>query len=163
MVRLGLETVDLPGGESLELEVVRHPGGAAVAAVDARQRICLLRQYRHAGGGWLWELPAGKLDPGEAPAATARRELEEEAGLRAATWEPLGSILTTPGFCDEEIHLFLARDLVAGDTRHGVHERIEVHWLPLREALAWADTGEIRDAKTLVGLWRTRSRLAVGR
>ena len=127
VVRLGLESLRLPNGKALELEVVRHPGGAAVVALDAGDRVCLLRQYRHAAGGWLWELPAGKLEPGEAAQLTAQRELEEEAGLQAGTWDKLGEFLTTPGFCDEIIHLFLARQLTGIPARPQAHELIEIH------------------------------------
>ncbi|MHB8766217.1 MAG: NUDIX hydrolase [Deferrisomatales bacterium] len=156
---LGLEEVELPDGRSLELEVVRHPGGAAVVAVDAQGRVCLVRQWRHAAGGWLWEVPAGKLDPGENPLETARRELEEEAGARAGAWQSLGAVLMTPGFCDEVIHLYLARDLTPVPTRHGAHELIEVHWVPFADALEWARSGELRDAKTVIALFRAAARL----
>ena len=154
VVDLGIERVELPGGRCLDLEVVRHPGGAAVVAVDRRGRVCLIRQYRHAAGGWIWELPAGKRSPGEDPLETARRELAEEAGVRARAWLALGSILPTPGFCDEEVFLFLARDLEPCGTDHGAHELIEVHWVDLAEARERALRGELRDAKTVVGLLR---------
>lgn len=153
VVDLGIESVRLPDGHAIDLEVVRHPGGAAVVALDTGQNICLLRQYRHAAGGWLWELPAGKLDPGEDALTTAQRELEEEAGLRAQIWQPLAQVLTTPGFCDEVIHLFLARDLQRVQARPQAHECIEIHWHPLDTALTMAERGEIRDAKTLLGLF----------
>lgn len=156
VVDLGLESVQLPDGRELELEVVRHPGGAAVVALNERQEICLLRQYRHAAGGWLWELPAGKLDAGELALTTAQRELEEEAGLRAGTWQALACVLTTPGFCDEAIHLFLAQTLEQVPLRHQTHECIEVHWQPFSEALSMAERGAIRDAKTLLGLFYAR-------
>ena len=156
VVDLGIEAVCLPDGQRLELEVVRHPGGAAVVALDERERVCLLRQYRHAAGGWLWELPAGKIDPGEAPEQTARRELEEEAGLRAADWCSLGSVLTTPGFCDEVIHLYRARGLTRVTARPQAHELIEVHWVDYDEALQRVRGGDIRDAKTIIGLQLAR-------
>jgi ADP-ribose pyrophosphatase len=156
IVDLGVEDAELPGGRRVTLEVVRHPGGAAAAALDDRGRVCLLRQYRHAAGGWLWEVPAGKLDPGESPLETARRELEEEAGVRARTWTPLGEIVTAPGFCDEVIHLYLARELAAAAPRPEVHEVLEIHWVAFDEALARAASGEIRDAKTVAALFRAR-------
>ena len=152
VVRLGLESLELPNGQPLDLEIVRHPGGAAIVAMDERERVCLLRQYRHAAGGWLWELPAGKLEPGEAAQLTAQRELEEEAGLQAVEWRRLGETLTTPGFCDEVIHLFLARQLSRVPSRPQAHELIEVHWLPLATALDQVRDGTIRDAKTMLGL-----------
>ena len=156
IVELGIEEAALPDGRTLDLEVVRHPGGAASAAVDGRGRVCLLRQYRHAAGGWLWEIPAGKLDPGETPLATARRELEEEAGVRARDWRTLGEVVTAPGFCDEVIHLFLARDLETVASRPEAHEFLEIHWVAFPEALRRAGTGEIRDAKTVTALFRAQ-------
>lgn len=156
IIDLFLEKITLPNGTVAELEIVRHPGGAAVVALDEENRVCLLRQYRHAAGGWLWELPAGKLDPGEPPFLTAQRELEEEAGLRAARWEPLGKIISSPGIFTEIVHLFLARDLTRVPANTEAHELIEVHWMPFGEALAWAQAGEIADAKTLVGLFRAQ-------
>jgi ADP-ribose pyrophosphatase len=152
VVKLGIESLVLPNGKPLQLEVVRHPGGAAVAAVNPQREVCLLRQFRHAAGGWLWELPAGKLEPGEPPLSTAARELAEEAGVAARDWQKLGASLTTPGFCDEIIHLYLARDLTAVPAQPGEHEVIEVHWLPFAAALEQVFSGEIRDAKTMLGL-----------
>jgi len=154
IIRLTLDTVQLPNGATAELEIVHHPGGAAVIALDAENRVCVLRQYRHAAGGWLWELPAGKLDNGEAPLLCAQRELEEEAGMQAADWQSLGKIVSSPGVFTEVIHLYLARALSAVPTRREEHEVIEVHWLPWSEALRMAQTGEIEDAKTLAGLLR---------
>lgn len=154
IIDLCLEHVTLPNGAVAELEIVRHPGGAAVVALDSGNRVCLLRQYRHAAGGWLWELPAGKLDPGESPLVTAQRELQEEAGLHAARWEPLGKIISSPGVFTEIVNLFLARDLSGVLASAEAHEVFEVHWVPFAEALAQARTGEITDAKTLVGLFR---------
>lgn len=152
--------VELPNGRTAHYEIVRHPGGAAVVALDESGRVCLLRQYRPAGGGWVWELPAGRLEPGEPPQATARRELLEEAGCEAASWESLGSILSSPGVFDEVIHLYLARGLAPRQVRHEQHEVIEVHWVPLADAARQAATGELRDAKTVIGLMRTASKLS---
>src|SRR6186713_1783476 len=97
MIRVSVDTVDLPNGHRLPLEIVRHPGGAAVVAIDAQERVCLLRQFRHAAGGFIYELPAGKLEPAEPPDVTARRELAEEASLEAAEWSPLGAYFSSPG------------------------------------------------------------------
>ena len=161
IIDLYLERVTLPNGSVADLEIVQHPGGAAVVALDKDDRVCLLRQFRHVAGGWLWELPAGKLDPGEPPLATAQRELEEEAGLRAAHWEPLGRIISSPGIFTEVVHLFLASGLTQVPAKNEIHELIEVHWIAFTEALALAQTNEITDGKTLVGLfqaqqWRER-------
>lgn len=161
IIALDLEEVRLPNGRLAELEIVRHPGGAAVVALDARGRVCLLRQYRHAAGGWLWELPAGKLDPGEDPAQTASRELLEEAGVSASQWSSLGSFISSPGVFTEVIHLYLARgELSSSAWRHEPDEAIEVHWMPFSQARQWALDGTIRDAKTLVGLFRASFMLA---
>jgi ADP-ribose pyrophosphatase len=123
----------------------------------------MLRQYRHAVGGWIWEVPAGKLDvPGEDPLECAQRELAEEAGLAAARWDKLGSIFTTPGFCDEVIHLYLARELSEVPTEHEADEVIEIHRMPLTDALARIPTEEIRDTKTVGALQATALLLGTG-
>lgn len=163
VIQVTLEQVTLPNGRQTELEIVRHPGGAAVVALDAKERICLLRQYRHAAGGWIWELPAGKLDPGEPPLATARRELEEEAGMHAGRWQSLGDCLSSPGVFTEVVHLYLATELTRVGQRLEDHEVIEVHWIPFETALAMAHRGELRDGKTLAGLLRASAALAPGR
>ncbi len=156
IVELALERVRLPNDREVELEIVHHPGGAAVVALDDGGRVCLLRQYRHAAGGWIWELPAGKLDPGEPPLATAQRELQEEAGIGARDWQSLGRIVSSPGVFTEVIHLFLARGLTPLPGEAEAHELFEVHWRPYAEALAMARAGEIIDAKTLAGLLRAQ-------
>jgi ADP-ribose pyrophosphatase len=158
VVTLNVETVELPNGHRAELEVIHHPGGAAVVAIDAAQRVCLLRQYRHAAGGWVWELPAGKLDPGEPPLATAQRELVEEGAVSARDWGSLGSYLSSPGVFDEVIHLFLATGLEAAPARAEADEVFEVHWIPLADALARARNGDLRDGKTVVGILRAAHR-----
>jgi ADP-ribose pyrophosphatase len=108
----------------------------------------------------VWELPAGRLEPGETPQATARRELREEAGSDAARWESLGAILSSPGVISETIHLYLARTLEHGASSHEQHEVIEVHWLPLGDAARQASNGELRDAKTVIGLLRALAHVA---
>jgi 8-oxo-dGTP pyrophosphatase MutT (NUDIX family) len=154
VIEVNVERVPLPNGTTAELEIVRHPGGAAVVAIDADQRVCLLRQFRHAAGGWIWELPAGKIDNREPPLDTARRELEEEAGMAAAAWQPLGDYLSSPGVFTEVIHLFLATELTPLPQRPEEHEVFEVHWLPFCDVLQMARSGELRDGKSLVGVYR---------
>ncbi len=159
VLRLNVERVRLPNGRVAELEIAHHPGGAAIVAIDAQRRVCLLRQYRHATGGWLTELPAGKLDGGEPPIACARRELAEEAGVDAGRWESLGSFYSSPGVLTEVIHLFLASELSPSDARPEEHEVFEAQWLPLDDALAAAAAGGLADAKTIIGLLWARERL----
>jgi 8-oxo-dGTP pyrophosphatase MutT (NUDIX family) len=159
VIELNVERVELPNGSVAELEIIRHPGGAAVVALDTDDRICLLRQFRHAVGGWIWELPAGKIDNREPPLDTARRELEEEAGMAAASWRPLGDYLSSPGVFTEVVHLFLATQLTPLPARPEEHEVIEVHWLPFTDVLRMADSGELRDGKSLVGVYRAAAHL----
>jgi ADP-ribose pyrophosphatase len=162
IVDLRLEEVRLPNGTDVELEIMHHPGASAVAAVDETERVTLIRQYRHAAGGWLWELPAGVLDPGEEPAACAARELREETGLTAEDIRPLGAIFTTPGFCDERIHLFLAQRLREAAHAHGADEVIaEIRRVPVRDALGMVRRGEIVDGKTVAGLYLAAATLGV--
>lgn len=148
----GLHDVELSNGHRLTLELLRHPGAAAVVPFLDERRVVLLRQFRFAAGGPIWEVPAGKLDPGEAPDACAARELIEETGYRAGRIIPTGSILTAPGFTDERIHLFCAHDLSKEATRREPGELMEVHELELDDALAMIERGEIVDAKTIVAL-----------
>ena len=162
VVTVNVETVTLPNGARAALDIVHHPGGAAVVALDAKQRVCLLRQYRHAAGGWIWELPAGKLEFPEPASDCARRELIEEAGRIAGRWDALGTYLSSPGVFTERIHLFLARELSEVDAALEAHEVLEVHWVPLHEALRSALDGTIEDGKTLVGLMRAAARLDSG-
>jgi 8-oxo-dGTP pyrophosphatase MutT (NUDIX family) len=160
IITLTTDEVILPNGHRAELEVVHHPGGAAAVAIDA-QRVCLLRQYRYVAGGWLWELPAGKLEPNEPPLTTAQRELIEEAGVSAAHWESLGSYLSSPGIFTEVLHLFLATEVQPAQVAHEQAEVIEAHWIPFDQALEWAIDGTIRDGKTAIGLIRAANLPAV--
>ncbi len=156
----GLEEVELPNGRRMTMELLRHPGAAAVVPFldtgagrpDSDPSLLLLHQYRHAVGGYLWEVPAGKLDPGEAPEVCAARELEEETGYRPGKIERLGEIVTAPGFSDEVIHLFRADELTVGRLEQGPGEVMEVHEVRLSEALAMIGRGEITDAKTIIAL-----------
>jgi ADP-ribose pyrophosphatase len=159
VVTLDVEDVRLPNGVETTMEIVGHPGGAAVVALNANGAVCLLRQYRHVAGGWIWEVPAGKLD-GLAPDDVARRELEEEAGVRAARWESLGRYLSSPGVFREVVHLYLARDLEPCGARPEHDELFETTWVPLAEAVERALRGEIEDGKSVVALVRAAHRLA---
>jgi len=160
VIEVNIERVPLPNGTVADLEIIRHPGGAAVVAIDTDNRVCLLRQFRHAADGWIWELPAGKIDNREPPLDTARRELEEEAGMAAATWLPLGDYLSSPGVFTEVVHLFLATQLTPLPQRPEEHEVFEVHWLPFRDVLQMARSGELRDGKSLVGVYRAAERVS---
>src|SRR5580700_3340958 len=114
VITVNVETVQLPNGHTMDLEIVHHPGGAAAVAIDAQRRVCLIRQYRHAAGGWIWELPGGRLEPSEPPLHTARRELLEETGTSAQNWSSLGAFVGSPGVLTETVHLYLAQELRSG-------------------------------------------------
>jgi len=162
ITRLTVDTVELPNGHRADLEILHHPGGAAAVALDAEGRVCLLHQYRHAVGGRIWELPAGKLEPEESPLETIRRELVEEAGVSAATFVPLGVSVSSPGVFTERIHLYLASGLTPVADAREAAEVFDVHWIPLAEAIRRCLEGEIDDSKTVVGLLRAQHRLATG-
>lgn len=163
VVTLNVETVRLPNGHVTDLEIMHHPGGAAVVAIDDRSRVCLLRQFRHAIGGWIWELPAGKLEPSEPPLSTARRELTEEAGVEGGEWQELGDYVSSPGVFTEVVKLYLARHLSAVTMAHEAAELIEIHWVPFSEACGRALGGDINDGKTALGLLRAQALLTSSR
>ena len=153
IVKLALEEVRLPNGHTIILEIIKHPGAAAVVPLDADGNVILVRQYRHATGSWLLEVPAGKLDhPGESPEDCALREVEEETGYRAGRLSSLGWIWTTPGFTDEKIHLFMASGLTQGAHHREADEFIELKPVSISVALAMIERGEIQDAKTALAL-----------
>lgn len=160
VVDLGIESASLPNGLTLDLAVIRHPGASAVVAIDERGEIAMLQQWRHAIGGYLWEIPAGTRRNGEDSRACAERELREEAGLGASLWEHLGAIVTIPSFCDERIEIFLARGLTESIQEHDPDEVIRVVRFPFRETLRMIRDGEITDAKTIIGLYRAQAFLA---
>jgi ADP-ribose pyrophosphatase len=157
VIQVSVDTVDLPNGVRLPLEIVRHPGGAAAVAIDAENRVCLLRQYRHAAGGFIHELPAGKLEPDEAPEITVKRELAEEAALSAGRWESLGAYFSSPGVFTEVIHLYLATELTPATAAPEAGEVFQVEWWPLEQAVQRALNGELTDAKTIIGILRAQA------
>ncbi len=152
VITLNIDTVTLPNGLTVDLEMVRHPGAAAVVPLKEDGTVILIKQFRHAAGGFIYEIPAGKLHPGEDPKACAARELEEEIGYRTGSLELLSSIFTAPGFTDEVIHIFKATAMTKGRQHLDRDEVLEVVEMPLQEAMAMIRVGTIRDAKTMVGL-----------
>ncbi|MFW6088576.1 MAG: NUDIX hydrolase [Gemmatimonadota bacterium] len=164
-----VETAEYPDGSTGEREIVRHPGAAAVLPVVSPDERCdggtsvgvfLLRQYRHAVGGVIWEVPAGKLDGGESPDDCARRELLEETGITARRLERLTTLVTTPGFTDERVHLFVATGLTLGASDREEQEFIELRTVDLAAAVAMVERGEIGDAKTVACLLLAARRFA---
>jgi ADP-ribose pyrophosphatase len=152
VVTLNVDTVKLPNGVTIDLETIRHPGAAAVVPMKDDGTVVLIRQFRHAAGGFIYEIPAGKLSPGEDPLHCAARELEEEVGYRASSFELLSSIFTAPGFADEVIHVYKATGLTQGRQQLDRDEVLEVIEMPLNQAIARIQDGTIRDGKTIVGL-----------
>src|ERR1700691_6456894 len=131
VIAVSTETLRYANGREYEIDFVRHPGAAAVVALDDAGRVCLVRQYRHGIEDFMWEIPAGKLDPGEAPQLCAVRELAEETGVSAKRWTSLGQYLPAPGIFTEVIHLYLARDLTIGAPKTDADEALELESLPL--------------------------------
>ncbi|MDE3036617.1 MAG: NUDIX hydrolase [Nitrospirota bacterium] len=152
VVTLNLDTVTLPNGATIELEIIRHPGAAAVVPMKDDGTVVLIRQFRHAAGGFIYEIPAGKLGPGENPLLCAAREMEEEIGYRAGSLDLLASIFTAPGFADEVIHIYLGTDLSPSKQQLEHDEVLEIVEMPLEQALGLIQDGTIRDGKTIVGL-----------
>lgn len=158
VVRLSTDEVRLPNGNVCTLEIVRHPGAAAVVPLDADGCVLLVRQYRYATGGYLLEVPAGKLDSGELPDTCAAREVEEEIGMRPGRLEPLGWLWTTPGFTDEKIWLYLATDLVPTRQDLQPDEVLAVERVSFDEAVAMAERGDLVDAKSAIAILRASAR-----
>jgi ADP-ribose pyrophosphatase len=157
IINLDRDTIQFPDQSTGQLEMIRHPGASAVVPfLDEPRapdpRIYLIRQFRHAANGYIWEIPAGRLDPGETPATCAQRELEEEIGMTADVLARLTTIYTTPGFTDEKIHLFLAHELKKGTHKREADEFMEVQARRWSEAMNMIRNGEILDGKTLVAL-----------
>jgi ADP-ribose pyrophosphatase len=157
IISVDVDTVRFPDGSIGELEMIRHPGASAVVPFLSDPRgedpqVLMIRQYRYAADGYLYEIPAGTLGQGENPRDCAVRELKEETGCTAEHFDHLLTMYTTPGFTDEKIHLFMATGLVAGETKHEVDEFLDLHPMRLSRALEMVEAGEIQDAKTVIGL-----------
>ncbi len=169
VISLDVDEVRFPDGSSGTLEMVRHPGASAVVPLldegnesGANSRdplVLLIRQYRYAASGYMYEVPAGRLDAGEKPEQCAHRELAEETGYRAIGMELLLTMFTTPGFTDEKIHLFLATGLTQGESAREADEFLELKPTRLSEALAMIERGEIQDSKTALALLLTEKKL----
>jgi ADP-ribose pyrophosphatase len=152
VIDLNVETVRLPNGATVDLEIIHHPGAAAVVPMKDEDTVLLIRQYRHAAGGYILEIPAGTLHPGEDPRDCAARELEEEIGFRASALEPVITFFTTPGFTDEVIHIYKGTGLTPGTQNLDHDEVLEVIELPLERAIGQIEDGTIRDGKSIIGL-----------
>jgi ADP-ribose pyrophosphatase len=150
--------VDRKSSFQIERSVVRHAGSAVMMAVDEKKRVLLVRQYRLPAEKYLWELPAGRLDPGEKPLQAARRELAEETGYRARTWTKLASFWVSPGYVQERMTIFLATDLTEGQATPMDDEQIESRWFTRKEMSEMIRNGKIEDAKTMIGflMWQRR-------
>lgn len=161
IIKVELDEIALPNGRPAQREVVRHPGGVGILALDQDKQVTLVRQYRYPIAEHIIELPAGKLDPGEDPAAAARRELEEETGIRAGKLTYMGYLLASPGFCDERLHMFLAQDLEHLPSHPDEDEFLDVFTMPFDELLAQVMSGELHDAKSVAIVLKTKVLLGI--
>jgi ADP-ribose pyrophosphatase len=144
------EAEDRTGWE-MKRSIVRHNGSAVMMAVDPKNRVMLVRQYRLPAGQYLWELPAGKMDEGETALQAARRELIEETGLRAKTWKKLTTFFPSPGYVEEKMTIYLATDLTQGEAQPMEDERIETRWFTKKELRDMIASNKILDGKTMIG------------
>ena len=159
VIAVSTETLRYANGREYQIDFVRHPGAAAVVALDDAGRVCLVRQYRHGIQDFMWEVPAGKLDPGEAPEVCAVRELAEETGVAARRWTSLGLYVPAPGIFTEVIHLYLARELDVGAPAPDPDEELEVQWMPFGQVMGHIQHGEWNDGKTAMALLRAQYQL----
>ena len=152
IITLRVDDIEVASGQNVRREIIEHPGAVVIVPVDPEGRVLWVKQYRHAAGRALLELPAGTLEQGESPEATARRELIEETGFSAASWRPLGGFYSAPGFCTEYVHAFADTDLTPDYAEGDEDEDIELLSLSMEQSLARLDAGEIEDAKSVAAL-----------
>jgi len=153
------ENITLSNGVTTDLVIIRHPGASAIIPITAGNRVVMIHQYRHAVGGYIWEIPAGTFNAGEAPIVCAKRELIEETGYSAGSWQKLGEIIPVPGYSDERIHMFLADDLMPAVQNLDSDEMLDVHQIRFDDAMDMIRKGEIQDSKTISGLFMARQHL----
>ncbi len=159
IIRVQKDRMRLPNGAEVTREVVRHPGAAVVVPILDDRRIILIRQFRYPAQKEIWEVPAGTMEPGETPETCALREVEEETGYRAERVEPTLTFYSSPGFCDEKMHLFHALNLTQTTPSLDEDESLQVAIFPIEEALRMAVSGEVEDAKSIIGIYTAASRL----
>ena len=149
------ENITLANGVSSDMDIIRHPGASAIIPLSDKNTLILIKQYRHAIGKYIWEIPAGTLDHAEPPIECAKRELIEEIGYSANQWQKVGEIISVPGYSDERIHIFLAYDLVPARQNLDKDEMLDVHEIKFDDAMEMIHRGEIQDSKTICGLFMT--------
>ncbi|MBQ2614032.1 MAG: NUDIX hydrolase [Clostridia bacterium] len=157
IVTLKVDEVEMPDGSLAERELVFHPGGVGVVAIDEEDRVVLVKQFRKPIEDAIYEIPAGKLDAGEDHRLCGMRELEEETGLKAEEFVYLGFIYPSPGFTDEKTHMYLATGLTQGETHPDPDEYLDIVRMPLNEVLSKIMKNEINDAKTVAGILKAVS------
>jgi len=153
ILNLRIDTVELPNKKYSKREIVEHPDGVAIVPITSNDSLILVKQYRKAIGDFMYEIPAGKLEIGEEPKEAAKRELEEETELLANKLTYLSEFYTSPGFCDEKIYLFLAKELIKSDGKIETEEYIETKEFPMEELIKMINRGEIIDSKTIIGIY----------
>ena len=152
IIKAGFKEISLPNGKNIKIDLVNHPGGASILPIDNDGNVILLKQFRGTIEDYIWEIPAGKLEGNENPLERAKKELEEEAGFRAETWKKIISFYTTPGFCDELLHIYIASNLIKTKSNPEPHEVIEVHSFNRSQIQKMINNKEIVDSKTLIAL-----------
>jgi ADP-ribose pyrophosphatase len=151
--KLVRENVTLTNGVTVDLDMIRHPGASAVVPFSDKNTVILIKQYRHTVGGFIWEIPAGTLDPDETPLECAKRELIEETGFSASIWQKIGEITPVPGYSDERIHMFLAANLMPAEQNLDKDEMLNIHEVQLGHVIEMIYNSKIQDGKTIAGIF----------